>query len=593
MMWSLLLLGLRPQVSADAIRESLARSAGSGVESSVRQLFADPKEADYLVAMAGRRGGLRRLKVSVIPAPPGYEALGPYWAVFSARQDIEEDHDPVFPIFTGPDSWKLGPEIPEDGNRELSIKDVSVVAKLDPEKGLIEATAMLKLTGAAKRAPLFRLNLPYEATSYSGQGSGRIWNAAEGVPTPKVGDLVRAGALLIPWRKDVSGQIEFSYRGIIQSENEDTITPTHAYVTAWWVPTLTRLPHPTRVKVTGPADWVLRSEGTLESSKVEGSFQTVAYKCDLPISYPKILGGKYVLAAEAEDGGKTFRSWQFAPIDEARAKKDVQLMVDAARYFGENLGAWPFPGYECFDAKGYYGIESYSYTLLAPRITSAYVTHEMGHTYFGGIVPSAYVHDSWNEGLTQYIDSVIFRKNWDRTLETGLRSLEEKTPLDRMPVPHAFGGHSYTRGAYVMRMLEAEIGPDKVLEGLKVLVKERAGKETRWADLRGVFERVGGKDLSWFWAQWVQNTVFPTVEVRSMETVTVDAPFRTIVNVAQSGSASAMKLRFKLKLTDGKATHEEIVIMKARQEGFVVRTSFKPTQAEIDVFGLSLARVKK
>ena len=59
----------------------------------------------------------------------------------------------------------------------------------------------------------------------------------------------------------------------------------------------------------------------------------------------------------------------------------------ACEFFEKNLGPFPFPSYEVFDADTYYGIESYSYTLLNRTVTTRFVTHELGHTWFGGIAP--------------------------------------------------------------------------------------------------------------------------------------------------------------------------------------------------------------
>ena len=194
----------------------------------------------------------------------------------------------------------------------------------------------------------------------------------------------------------------------VRSDGEDKVATNVAYLTAWWTPSIARLPHTTEVKIDAPEDWHVVSEGLSNGPR--------SFRCDVPISYPKVMGGLYRLAAEAKDPkGRTFQAYHLDPVQPERGKRDVALMLEAVEFFEKTLGDWPFPGYTCYDADTYYGIESYSHTLLRRNITTTFVTHEMGHTYFGGLVPSAYVWDSWNEGLTQYIDSVVFRNNRDGT----------------------------------------------------------------------------------------------------------------------------------------------------------------------------------
>src|SRR5262249_43306873 len=157
------------------------------------------------------------------------------------------------------------------------------------------------------------------------------------------------------------------------------------------------------------------------------------YKCSVPIAYPKVCAGKYVLALEGKQNGHALRSYQFAPVDLKRATDDVGWMKKAIAFYEANLGPFPFKTYECFDGKKYYGIESYSYTILAPSITTWAVSHEMGHTYFGGVVPCAYVKDSWNEGLTQYVDDVLLHHN-PEVEQNAFSGININVPLTEMPV---------------------------------------------------------------------------------------------------------------------------------------------------------------
>jgi hypothetical protein len=577
--------------------DELRTAVGSGSTPRVESLFARREDAQYVTQMASRRGGLRRLEVKMIAVPPGWEETGTHWVVIHTRHDIQEDRDAVHPVIRTGDGLRLGREVPEWQPGPLRLRHATIQAQLLPDQSriIVDAGLSLQAIEGPAQASIFRLNDPYQLhRAWIDDEPRQVVVATPGaIPAPANGDVVRAGGLLIPWQNKPYSQMRVAYEGVLKSASEDKIDERVAYVTAKWVPSLARLPFTTDVAITGPADWILRSEGIpvdASPQRPPAGQQTARFRCDLPISFPKIVGGRYTLAAELQDGGRTFRSFQLKPVDLARGKKDVEIMAESVRFFESILRPFPFPFYECFDADTYYGIESYSYTLLRRDITTRFVSHEIGHTYFGGMVPSAYTRDTWNEGVTQYVDSVLFLKNQDNTLQQGLRSLNVAVPLTQMDIAHGFANATYMRGAYVMRMLEHEIGRESVLAGLRALIDDRRGRETLWPDLRPYFEGAADQDLRWFWAQWIESATFPTVEVVEARKVRREGQFRTHVTVRQRGTPEPYRLRFIVQVRRGMDVEERIVTMRAPSEVFSFDTTFEPNQANVEVFDFSLAR---
>lgn len=600
-----LLLGQQPFLTQPEPFLAHARSVvGSGVESKVLEIFQKKEDAEYLFEMARDRGGLRSIGVSVIPAPPGWEDTAPYWAIFHARQDIESYHDPVYPILRTDRGMMLGKELPEWAGIETRISNMISDVRLYPLQNKAQIRNWTTLDGKkTTRAPIFRLNDFYLLTGGRiGSTDSQIVIADKTVPKPKEGDIVRAGSLLIPWTRQPGTQLYFAYEGTVNTSGEDKINERQVYLTAWWTPSIGRLPHVSTIQITGPKDFVLKGEGSEIkpngdpiglTEKLGSDVQTVAFRCNIPISYPKVIGGKYTLAAQATVGGRDFRSYQLGTAETQRGQREVQMIANAVQFYEKALGPFPFDHYYCFDAIGYYGIESYSHTLLAKGITLQFLPHEVGHTYFGGLVPSAYTRDSWNESLTQYIDSIVYQNNSDRTLEAGLRTLGLDVPLTNMPVAHANESAGYYRGAYVMRMLEDEIGRDKVLSGLRALINDRVGKATTWLDLLPYFEQASGQKLDWFWRQWISNSHFPTLRIVSVDPVQIERRWRTRVTVAQSGTADPFRLKFLIRVRRGPLVADKVVSMRAPGEVFAFDTDFQPMSAELDIFPRTLATVRK
>src|SRR6185503_20049172 len=147
-----------PQVSISSLRDAV----GSGNRARVEAMFARPEDSKYLFEMAGRRGGLRSLKVYMIPAPPGWDKNGPFWAVFSARHDIEQDHDTVFGFVQTDNGLRLGKEIPEWSAQAAKLKNLRADVQLFPAESRTAISSHVDLEPwAGKSALVFRLNENY------------------------------------------------------------------------------------------------------------------------------------------------------------------------------------------------------------------------------------------------------------------------------------------------------------------------------------------------------------------------------------------------------------------------------------------------
>ena len=598
---------LVPQAAPEAFLADARRALASGGKEAVAKLFAKPGDARYLFEMVDQRpefhGGLAKFAVDVFPAPPGWEATGTYWAIFHQRQPVEMDHDPVYPVTVTPDGLRLGPELPEWKEADNRVRVARTDVHLLPAAHRVEVATELDLDGrGADRADVLRLQDTYTLSRLAIDGKARrVVVAGGGVPRPMPGDVLRVGSLIVPWTKARSKRLEAGYAGDLPSGaktsgSDDLLDERAGYLTAWWVPGTSRLPFTSEVRVTGPKGWNLRSEGVPIPPSAKAVFpaesgeQRLAFRCDVPISFPKVIGGRYEEAARLDEGGRTYRAFQFAPVDRARAAREVRSAADAVRFFEPLLGPFPFPGYDVYDADRFYGIESYSHTILAKNITDWAISHEIGHTYFGGLVPCPYVRDTWNESLTQYVDSILLKRNADRSLQRAFDRMDARVPLTELPVPWSYANASYMRGAFTMTMLAHEIGGDAVNAGMRALVDDRRGKDTAWPDLRGYFERASGKDLLWFWDQWVTGTEWPTLKMGSARSEALGAGYRTRVALAQSGTPKPLRLRFLVRLSgEGKTKDAEVTLDKATDE-VTLATDFRPDSAALEVSGYAYVK---
>jgi hypothetical protein len=577
------------------LKEALSRKSATALKSG----FLMPNGADYLLSMATNRGengksqteaaqlvsGLGKIKIAMIPAPPGWPTG--YWAIFHTVQTIEEDHDPVYRVVKdAQNQWKLGGEIAEDNVGGWKIASQNYHASLSTGASRVNVQVQVSLLPGAQIAVPFRLNDNYKV-------EGDVVTAGDDeIPTVKEGQVLRAGSLFIPWTRSLGSHLDLSYSAVLPKGQEDEITAEDAFVTAWWLPSLGRLPFTVSATITAPSGWKVRAEGTQTAERRAGSEQVVSFSCPLPISYPKIVAGKYKEMASEEVEGDRFAIYQLAPTDGRRAKRDLKNMVAAAQFYRSRLGRLPFKGYECYDADRYYGIESYSHTLLQRGITH-FISHEMGHSYFGGLAPCPYVNDSWNEGVTEYVDSVLLLHDADKSLERGLARVDIATPLTKMAIPWNLDDATYWRGCYVIKMLEAEIGSDKVLAALKMIATDRVGKDTRWGDLRAYFEQASGQSLNWFWRQWIEGATFPTLHYSSETVQAAGGLWTTTVKIVQEGISSPFKIRAAIKLAGSDNSQDQPIVLAEWTKTLKFQSKVQPNHVELAIFPYTLARLRR
>nr|MBA3725623.1 hypothetical protein [Armatimonadota bacterium] len=237
------------------------------------------------------------------------------------------------------------------------------------------------------------------------------------------------------------------------------------------------------------------------------------------------------------------------------------------------------------------GIECYSFTLLTPGITSWATSHEVGHTYFGGWVPNSYIHSIWNESLTQYIDSAQFKSNSDQSLNLGYSTRNTKVALEDPLLAHGpHGNVGYYRGAYVMKMLENELGLETMNRCLRELAVSRKGRMTEWSDIDRSFTNSSKRKLDWFFAQWVRGSIFP--EVSFVRTFAEKAPregHETTITLAQTGTAAPFRLRLVVIIETDAGEKKFPVEMIGKEQEFWFPTPGKPRRISIDTFGWTLA----
>lgn len=156
------------------------------------------------------------------------------------------------------------------------------------------------------------------------------------------------------------------------------------------------------------------------------------------------------------------------------------------------------------------------------------VAHELAHQWWGDLVTCRDWAHAWlNEGFATYFEALWCEENlgadefaWnvrqDRANYLDEDSNRYRRPLVcnryRMPI-ELFDRHLYEKGSLVLHMLRRTVGDDQFFSALNLYCTRHRGRNVITQDLQTAFEDATGRNLDWFFDQWVYKEGHPEIEV--------------------------------------------------------------------------------
>ena len=158
------------------------------------------------------------------------------------------------------------------------------------------------------------------------------------------------------------------------------------------------------------------------------------------------------------------------------------------------------------------------------------VAHEAAHMWFGDLLTCRTWPHMWlNEGFATYFTDLFFEHHYGTEEFLVRRRDQNRRYLEGTPEPHKLklerdkrgdqplelGGYkAYNRGAAILHMLRRELGDKTFRLGVAAWVKRHKDEAVVSEQLRRVMEEAAGRDLHWFFDQWVYGAGYPVLEAR-------------------------------------------------------------------------------
>jgi len=366
---------------------------------------------------------------------------------------------------------------------------------------------------------------------------------------------------------------------------------------AYWYPHTEKGTALYNLSVNMPRGYTTVSEGDwmLHMSSADRTFDR--WKTMNPVDGMDVIASKFRVEKSLHKGIKIYTFF---------LKREKKLSATYIKKTGEYIdlysglfGKYPFKKFavvESFLPTGY-GMPSFtllgSKVLRLPFIPETSLGHEIAHSWWGNSVYIDASLGNWSEAITTYTaDYQYERKKGDKeAAEFRFKKLEGYKNFARVDAPslskfveatepsdRAVG---YNKGVMVFVMLEDLLGTETFNRGLKEFYTKNAFRRATWKDMEEAFSSASGKDLKWFFKQWLGRRGGPELSLGDVSVREVDEGFVTSFKITQSAPAYTMTVPVRLTTADGKVIEKNIELTK-ETTGSTITTEARPLSLEVD-----------
>jgi aminopeptidase N len=298
-------------------------------------------------------------------------------------------------------------------------------------------------------------------------------------------------------------------------------------------------------------------------------------------------------------------------VDEATARRFMGKTPRMIRFYNEKIGqpyAYPKYAQVCLPEFGG-GMENTSATSMTDSALldktealeqdmDGLVAHELAHQWFGDLLTCKDWSNIWlNEGFASYFDPLFAEHDLGEDefrlrMEGELKSYFGNDRMYRRPIVETrysspmemFDSMTYAKGGCVLHMLRGLLGDEAWWKGIRNYVAKNKFQVVETDDFRKAMEEATGKDLKWFFDQWLFKAGHPELKVR-WHYNDEDRTVRVKVEQTQKldNETPLFRLPTTLEITEavGKSRVVPIIIDGASQE-FIIPAGAKPEMVLID-----------
>ncbi|MBS0171723.1 MAG: hypothetical protein JSR62_15350 [Nitrospira sp.] len=421
-------------------------------------------------------------------------------------------------------------------------------------------------------------------------------------------------------------RLRFSYRGVIDdpprdprhlrfvtpSETSGHIGPEGIYLSSesQWYPDLDDSLATYDIRITVPEGWAAVTQGTVQSDPAHWMVSTKSEALT-------VVANRFVVKTRpwrAQSGQEILLATYLFPDDAALAEEYLDASARYLDAYIPLLGPYPFAQFAVVENFFSSGLGMPSFTLLGSGVIKRHYTqpyalgHEIVHSWIGNGVFNRVSRGNWVEGLTTYLSNYYYHElTGDLVQAREQRRLMlmgyavHVRPGEEYPVIQFAQKHDekdnaigYQQCAMVFHALRRELGEEAFWRGVRRITERYLGAVADWEDLERIFQESAGRNLRWFFAQWVERAGAPDVVLSgfrvqpSRDMAGARQGTEALVHLAQRGVPYRVSIELEFVLSEGR-THRTQVQLAESQQDLIVPVPERPLAVRLDP-GLHLFR---
>jgi aminopeptidase N len=232
------------------------------------------------------------------------------------------------------------------------------------------------------------------------------------------------------------------------------------------------------------------------------------------------------------------------------------------------------------------------------------VSHELAHSWFGNLVTCKSWSELWlNEGFATFMEAAYREKAFGRA--DYLRKIREdavgymasdmvnarrhglffkEAVGDETLFDSANAAVAYQKGGTVIHTLHETVGDSNFWKAINLYLNRHRFGNVESSDLKKAMEEVSGKDLTWFFDQWVYKGGYPQLSVRQTYNAR-NKKLTLTVSQIQKGDAvtpAVFILPMDVEVKTARGTKTKMMNINKRTQSFTIQADGRPLKINFD-----------
>ena len=341
--------------------------------------------------------------------------------------------------------------------------------------------------------------------------------------------------------------------------------------------------------VTAPAHYQVVANGVIvEETDLPGGRRRTHWRQSKPIAtWLNVLGAaRFAVQHAGTVDGVPIQTWVFPQDRDAGFHDFAGPTRSAFEFFSARIGPYPYEKLANVQSNSVSGgMESATAIFYDDDAVTGtrsvrwrnVIVHEIAHQWWGNAVTETDWDHVWlSEGFATYFTLLFIEHAYGRdAFVAGLRESRDfvrrfdAAEPDYRIVHDGLADTSrvltrqiYEKGGWTLHMLRGLVGDEAFWEGIRRYYGAYRDANASTDDFRSVMEEASGRDLGWFFAQWLYRGGYPrlegewrydagagVLEIELRQTQPRGEPFRLPIDVAITVAGEAAPRRERIELT--------------------------------------------